>query len=138
MSDPDSSKPSDMVRVYVVEVAKKRDPTMAKLTKDDVEWWSRGTHNTPEEAGRHAMDERQHIGKDIVGVRVRQFWVQSVIPQLVAKAKATNVIVPEAPLVEFVCMDHPTERARATSAVKCPECKAVMVTLDFYNAVKEL
>jgi hypothetical protein len=136
MSDPDSSKPSDMVRRYVVEVAKK--PTTPNTTKDDLNWVSRGSYDTPEEAARRATDEKQHIGKDIVGVRIRQFWVQSFLTQAQAKARAQNVIIPDAPLVDYVCMDHPEEHARATSTPRCPVCRSPMVTKDFYSQVKEL
>lgn len=63
--------------------------------------------------------------KEYPRARVRQFWVAKTIQQR-DTLKPNDVIVPDAPLLDYTCKDHNTQHARATSAPTCPECSKAM------------
>jgi hypothetical protein len=117
-----------MHRVFTVERATGSD-------KDHLQWWAIGTYSTEGEAIDHARAAKAEPGT--VGVRVRQFWIQSSLTPSHAKLRTEWPDVQPDQLAEWRCPDHPMTVAKVFKGgtePRCPECRATMVPSSFADA----
>lgn len=119
----------DMRRVYVTE---------AKREAEGNEYWTAiGWHDDLDSAVVHAKEQ---FASTKVETRVRQFWVESKGRVTLYGVKPKGEPMPEVPMVEYLCQDHPDAKAKGYeggTAPRCPECKKAMVVevMDFSKAL---
>lgn len=99
----------------------------------DVQWVAVDNTEDPEEAVR--------LAKGYPRARVRQFQVYRTITERDTLTPKTNVLVPDAPLVDMVCQDHPEVKmrwmpdGRVNCPIVCNICHKPLVTQETLAAM---
>lgn len=87
-------------------------------------------HGEPNWVSVHTTEshtEAVKVAKDYKRARVRQFWLARTIPQRDTMTHKANVIIPDAPLNDWTCLDHEDQHARAIQPPPCPICHKAMM-----------
>ncbi len=106
---------------------------VTEAQQEDKEWVVIGQYDSPEEAIKHATEEKRKS-------RVRQFKTtvfREEHEQVPAGVQSVGVPVPT---VSFFCPSHPhkTALAFATSRPRCPDCRQEMFEGDGQAPIKDL
>lgn len=124
----------DLRRVFVVECLIEVPAEVPGVTIKH--WVEIGAYDSESEALAHAKDPGRPEN-----TRVRQFYVQyfdTLVHRRYHGPPSADVQAED--LTDFVCLDHRENKARGFEAgtpPKCPDCKGVMVSQAFADALDD-